>query len=539
MTSQLPLIEVSGKPYEMGYAYGAGCRVQIEHAVTTFKGILDRMKVPLDVATAHALRSLPICREHAPDLVAEVEGVGDGSGLGFERVFALNASLDLYAAGARFKDAPPPECWALAAGSPLTAGGRTLVAWTAEDDARWLDACLLMRVLPEEGPPMLMWNIAGTIGRPGISPHLGLAAVARTTTDFGDGLPYPFVCRRILAQSSVRDAVRAITDAPRMSGLGYVMGDDRGALAVVESSARTQRVIAEREGWLACTGLVNDGGSAKLSALVDYSEGSVPDLRLRRLRTLLEARRGWVTLADLQRAQRDHAPGDLCAHEGKGWGAACLSTTITDVGAARLWVARGNPCQDGYTEYNLYPDLESAVDAVWARRLRDGRMVWLRHVRPSDADLFMTFFPSLGAQSRDYMHGWDAPQSCTPEHAAKLAGRASAQDHVAVAVLAHGPAGDRMIGYCWIDGLVEGTMPMLGIGISDDYHEVGLGRVLLHTLLDEAGARGFPNVILGVWEDNPRARHVYELVGFRPYPERLPGDFNGRKELYMVAPTAR
>jgi acetyltransferase len=165
--------------------------------------------------------------------------------------------------------------------------------------------------------------------------------------------------------------------------------------------------------------------------------------------------------------------------------------------------------------------------------LRDGRRVRLRPVRPNDAPAFMSFFEGLSAQSRDFMHGWS--KGCTPEHAAKLAARSEASDHIAVAALPD--EGERFVGYCWIDGMGTPEVPMLGIGIVDEFHEAGLGRILLRTMLDRAGRRGAREVRLGVWTDNARAEHVYRSVGFRDDPEKPSRDFDGRIELYMIAQT--
>ena len=533
---QFPVIELSGTSREIGRAYGSACRAQIERAMGTFEAKLLDLGVALDVAIAHAMRSLPYCREVAPDLVQEVEGIASGSGLSFEQIFALNASLDLYGASQRFRETPPPECWALAVTGAATANGRTLMLWTAEDDARWLEACVLLRILPEGGLPCLVWTIAGSVGRPGLNPLLAMSAVCRTTSDVGEGLPYPFVCRRILAAESVAVAVEAIGSVQRMSGMGYVLGDAVGVIAVVETSAGAHRVVEGRGGWVACTGLVNDGGLPRLDALSDYQAGSVPDLRLRRIAQLLREHWGQNTLADLQRLQCDHGPGDLCAHAGGGWGVPCLSTFIADLPARTLWVAYGNPCQDGYTPVDMATDRPQAAGTTHALRLADGRFVWIRRVRASDAPLFETYFAGLSEQSRDYMHGWSGSRACTLEHAQALAAKAASGDHVAVAVLAPGPGGERMVGYCWIDGLAGDDVPMLGIGIADDYHEVGLGKLMLRLMLAEAGRRGFEQVRLGVWEDNSRARHVYQTVGFRLDPDRPAKVYDGRVELYMIAP---
>ncbi len=169
--------------------------------------------------------------------------------------------------------------------------------------------------------------------------------------------------------------------------------------------------------------------------------------------------------------------------------------------------------------------------------LRDGRVVRIRHAQPSDVELFLTFFEGLSAQSRDFMHGWSRPDRCTREHAGQLATRAAADDCCCLVLLDGTPPGERIVGYSWIQGIGGGDIPMLGIGVVDDYHGVGLGTVLMRRMIDEARQRDVDRIKLGVFADNERAVHVYETVGFRVDPTIPARDFDGRTELYMVVAT--
>jgi len=164
--------------------------------------------------------------------------------------------------------------------------------------------------------------------------------------------------------------------------------------------------------------------------------------------------------------------------------------------------------------------------------LRDSRMVTLRAVRADDVERFLGYYAGLSAQSKDYMHGWSAVGS--RGDAEGMVGKMASADHTAIVAIA---PDDRIAGYCWLDGLESADMPMLGIGIIDEFHEAGLGRVLLHTMIGHAGAMGYPKVRLGVFTDNARAVHVYRKVGFVDDPAMPAMDFDGRTELYMVVET--
>lgn len=52
------------------------------------------------------------------------------------------------------------------------------------------------------------------------------------------------------------------------------------------------------------------------------------------------------------------------------------------------------------------------------------------------------------------------------------------------------------------------------VAVREDHQGTGLGRRLLHALLDEAGRRGCRTVILEVRADNKPAQALYETAGF-------------------------
>ena len=171
-------------------------------------------------------------------------------------------------------------------------------------------------------------------------------------------------------------------------------------------------------------------------------------------------------------------------------------------------------------------------------RLKDARTVRVRHARDSDQELFLTFFAGLSPKSRDFMHGWSSEKACTREHAEKLAAKTLWDDYCGLVVLDRAPPRERMVAYYWFEVIGnQPDMPMLGIGVIDEYHEVGLGKTLMRLMNDQARTRGVDKLKLGVWSDNSRAIHVYESVGYRIEPAIPAKDVDGRTELYMVVET--
>lgn len=78
----------------------------------------------------------------------------------------------------------------------------------------------------------------------------------------------------------------------------------------------------------------------------------------------------------------------------------------------------------------------------------------------------------------------------------------------------------------------------LGISIKQKACDSGLGTAMIHAALCQAKENGFAQVELGVFEGNPRARHVYEKLGFQEQGRTLRAfrlkDGTYRDEIQMV-----
>ena len=55
----------------------------------------------------------------------------------------------------------------------------------------------------------------------------------------------------------------------------------------------------------------------------------------------------------------------------------------------------------------------------------------------------------------------------------------------------------------------------LGIALAKGYRDEGIGTILMKTLIDEARAMGLTLLTLNCFENNARACHVYEKLGFQ------------------------
>ena len=123
------------------------------------------------------------------------------------------------------------------------------------------------------------------------------------------------------------------------------------------------------------------------------------------------------------------------------------------------------------------------------------------------------------------------------EQAERISKRADSDDSYSLVVLPANSTIEKIIGYSWIVGLKTEPIPMLGIGIVDEYQNAGLGKILLIQMHKGVKELGVKKLVLGVFEDNLRAIHTYSSVGYKNYPEMPPKMFGGHKEIYMTVNT--
>jgi RimJ/RimL family protein N-acetyltransferase len=143
---------------------------------------------------------------------------------------------------------------------------------------------------------------------------------------------------------------------------------------------------------------------------------------------------------------------------------------------------------------------------------RDERSVTLRTPKWGDLDDYLNFINSLVEEKAMIMMNEKQTRDTEIAWMARLLS-AVERDKI-VAVVAEVDA--RLVGSCEITPR-EGYMAHLGsLGISllDGYRDVGIGREMMLEVERQAKRLGVEVVELGVFEENKRAIHVYEKVGY-------------------------
>ena len=146
-------------------------------------------------------------------------------------------------------------------------------------------------------------------------------------------------------------------------------------------------------------------------------------------------------------------------------------------------------------------------------RCKDGRKVVLRTPRMSDLDDFLGFINSLVDEGADIMMTEKKSREVEADWLGKLLAEVEKGQAICVVPEVEG----KVIGNSDVH---RGTgkrshTGTLGIALSQDYRDVGIGSEMMRTLIEEARKSGLEILQLSVFDSNLRARHVYEKLGFR------------------------
>jgi RimJ/RimL family protein N-acetyltransferase len=154
------------------------------------------------------------------------------------------------------------------------------------------------------------------------------------------------------------------------------------------------------------------------------------------------------------------------------------------------------------------------------KRLRDGIEVTLRTPRMEDLDDLLAYINALVKEN--VMTIMTKPPKRDEE--ARWLGGILADIETGKSVYIVAEIGGKVVANGNISFMTgkKAHVCTLGIAISKSYRDRGLGTILMNELIKQARKFGKKLILLDVFELNPRAKHVYEKVGFREVG-RMPG----------------
>lgn len=356
----LPVLHLSGTPYEQGIQHGQALKDRIAHNIHSyFERFECQGKLPVEQALARAAKYGEALATQNPEYLAGVQGVADGSGFDLDLLLALNVRYEILYHQFSL-NAMADGCTSFAVLPSDSANGHLLLGQNWD----WIPHVqgAVLHTVELNGLETISFTEAGIVGgKIGLnSAGLGLAVNGlHTTRDDWSRLARPFHlrCYEILRARDFEAAVQVVTGSERACSTNFLIAQVPDRVVDIEAAPDRVRLLGCEDGHVVHTNHFLDPDAL---GVVEPPRPRCSSTyhRLNRLRDLLDTKR-LLALEDIQSYLRDHqaCPNSVCRHEDPDLPPEEQYRTVTsvvmDLQARVLHLSDGPPCQSAYQRVPL------------------------------------------------------------------------------------------------------------------------------------------------------------------------------------------
>lgn len=376
-----PVLELSGAPFEMGFAHGRAFADAIRRyaeeriALACSPGWTGRSASRTEVLGL-AEACVPLHHEFSPDLGEELDGMAAASGVSVAELIVVGGFTDFIdtvanpaataATGTVETDGAPGapsvegvnECTAFLVPGGFMADGVAALAQTWDMHEGSADHLVLLRGRPRGAPAFLAYTTAGAPAMIGMN-ELGLSVGINNlmAADGGVGVTWPVVVREMLKCETLDEALAVLARAPLAGGHNYLIMDAEGRGANVEAMGSRSAVTELAERPLAHTNHCLAPSTKAVERQRDAASQADSEARLADAERLLQ--RSALSIDDLQSITADSA--NIC-HAGVAprFVGTC-GAVVMRPGTRELWAVKGRPSERAYQRFAFAATSASAT----------------------------------------------------------------------------------------------------------------------------------------------------------------------------------
>jgi isopenicillin-N N-acyltransferase-like protein len=346
------VLYLHGTPYEQGKQLGQGAAELIEQNVRAAAALADEVAHGADLAAYWAMtrRNEAWVAHEYPELLDELHGIAEGSGVDYADLLHLNLNTDVAYARAY---AEVLACTQVLASGPATWDGKTYIGKT-RDLRKGPYRHVLLHRDDADGGYRNEFQIAGLATLPvGFNGH-GVSVTTsgqwseRIVVDLrrGDSAWHILNLQPVLKSArSVDDALHIIRQQPRLVGMNAMLADDHTAVAI-EVTGDAVYCFEPRDGILVRTNHFLAPELREVAVRPDENCGTFE--RYARAEQMVRRRAPEVGMPDILRILSDHQPPgteSICRHAGPGSQGQTHAATIICPQDRQMWAVFGNPCE--------------------------------------------------------------------------------------------------------------------------------------------------------------------------------------------------
>jgi predicted choloylglycine hydrolase len=231
ISSEVRLIVLEGKPQERGQIYGDNLKPMILEHIERWKyQLFKRTKMNPDKLIDQFMEEtdmLAAVKRWGPNLLKEVEGIGEGAGIDFNTIFALQCMDEWWW---WYKGAIEREhsIYCSTLGCFKEDDNPALLAQTMDLSNIYHGLEILLHIKdPDSSIQSFVYTPAGIIGTCGLNNKpLGICRnTLGSLTPSEAGYPVAFMIRSVLEQPTLDKAIEFIKKIKHASGQNYMIGD--------------------------------------------------------------------------------------------------------------------------------------------------------------------------------------------------------------------------------------------------------------------------------------------------------------------------
>lgn len=224
-------ITLEGSAYDLGYGLGrkaAKAIAEASFATPQFRALEQWL-------SSERLKGLEAAARHAfPDYVREIEGIADGAGQPFEKVFLWNCRGDLRDLVRSDEDA----CTSLML--PAEGDRPAMLAHNEDGAPELAGQGFIAHFKPETGPAFSAYCYPGML--PGHAFGWNAAGIVQTINnirphDLTIGIPRHVITRAVLSATTLEQVLEIVGRTDRASGFHHNFADSTGRMISVEAPA--------------------------------------------------------------------------------------------------------------------------------------------------------------------------------------------------------------------------------------------------------------------------------------------------------------
>lgn len=354
--TKIPIISISGTPFELGYQHGNQAKEAIRGNILSY---LDLWKYFGNVERNQILRDaqtfIPYIKMFDPELLEELRGIAEGSESQLEEVTALNCRWEMTYAYMSCAQRHQDGCTAYALTPESTRNRHTFIGQNWDYKPTCKNSCIILKIHQNCKPDIISHTEAGILGQKGFnSKGIGVCInYIRCDKDvFHASVPVWIKVRGILNSANFPDCLKLLLNFTGSNSVNMIIAHRDGEAIDIESTPDDAFFLYPNHGILTHTNhFLSSGVGAK-----DTGRTLLPDTMIRNHRSFQLLRDKRENLQDdvIKDVLRDHFgyPSSICRHQDDSvhpyeqW--ETLTSIIIDLTDGKMLYTNGPPCSNPY-----------------------------------------------------------------------------------------------------------------------------------------------------------------------------------------------